>query len=383
MSRFKFLQKQLKMNYRTFCTKIMKLDLNEPLITGFKYEPNYNKNNDLNKLESIQINKMDLINKYGFDLRDLRLLNAKGLMNSYEYASPCFFVRKKAFIIHFLELTAIISYNNCYLFNYQPNNGELISHKNMNNISNNNNNDNNNPIILNLIENLKKSYYNEKSSIMEVPFEFECLECVLKTIIALHREQLNILLNEYNQVKQQKLGFYDYDISMLKIKLSKQENKSKLECDSIKYLLNNDDDLMDMHLTYFKDINNNNNNIASNIFDHSKLEYLLENYLWQFEEINSSIHVILNEIMLYENNLKYNINKQRNDILKMNLKLSCLTCSISFGALFCGAYGMNLINYMESNNYAFYCIAPIFCIGFPMIMYSRFKKYLMNQNIII
>merc|ERR1712024_235727 len=118
-----------------------------------------------------------------------------------------------------------------------------------------------------------------------------------------------------------------------------------------------------------------------NIKEDKQLELLLENYLWQFDEILDRLQLLLDEMQMNERSVGFLINKQRNDIIRMNLKLSVLTCGFAGGALCSGIFGMNLLSQIEAHPYAFWISAATFGYLIPLTIWRHFKVVLKSKNI--
>eukprot|EP01083_Nonionella_stella_P057982 151982_1 len=335
-------------------------------------------------LDEIEISKLELSEKFGFELRDLRALqNVNRLVPdrarlspiNYKYGSPTFFVRPHAFLAHLGSITALISSDECYLFNVMPE-------------SNGNNgydSDSEQPqdtkqSVIESFNILNKFDAKLRSTLIlnNLPFEFHCLEAVCKAVVSKHRN--NVMRIE--QVCDQILNHQAHNkyisnteannISNTKIELVHGITSAKACVDALHELLNNPDDLATMYL---------NEDNKGNIKEDKQLELLLENYLWQFDEILDRLQLFLDEISMYERSIGYLINKQRNDIIRMNLKLSVLTCGFAGAALPAAVFGMNLLSHLEAHPYAFWCGAAGFGCFIPFIVWRHFKIDLESKNI--
>ena len=364
----------------------------DPIISGLKLNLIYaNDGHLVPSLEEIQITKLELSQKFGFELRDLRALhnNNKSLPSSTsttsttsttmttssKYASPTFFVRQHAFLAHLTDITALISADKCYLFNIIMDNTPNMDDINEFDTGYDSDSDQASIPLDKPFNILNKFKAKLQSTLIfnTLPFEFHCLEGVCKAVVSKHRNNLSILEKSTNEIlhNREENGEGDDNISAVKLQLIQGITMTKSCVDALNELLNNSEDLDLMYLTNKK------------MSDNKQLELLLENYLWQFDEILDRLQLLLDEITMFERSRGFLINKQRNEIIRMNLKLSVLTCCFSCGALCTGIFGMNLLSTLETHPYAFWIGAAGFGAMVPMTVWRHFKIHLKHKNITI
>ncbi|ETO09610.1 magnesium homeostasis factor-like protein [Reticulomyxa filosa] len=116
---------------------------------------------------------------------------------------------------------------------------------------------------------------------------------------------------------------------------------------------------------------------------YDQLELIMENYLWQFEEIQHQMRLLLDEIEMHERTNNYVLNRNRNEIMRVNVQLTVLTMGISYCALLTSMFGMNLLSHFEDNPYIFWVIATSTGIIAPIAIYDWFKYRLKQKQILI
>ena len=79
--------------------------------------------------------------------------------------------------------------------------------------------------------------------------------------------------------------------------------------------------------------------------------------------------------------LELQIGLRRNRILQFELLMMMATFAIATGALLSGFFGMNLLNHLEQNTYAFYAVTAFVAINIAIVLVlcMRYAKF---QNIL-
>ena len=103
------------------------------------------------------------------------------------------------------------------------------------------------------------------------------------------------------------------------------------------------------------------------------------------DKINADMRIFecTNNFLVDERSIGFLINKQRNEIIRMNLKLSVLTCGFAGGALCASLFGMNLLSSIENHPYIFWPSAFVFGAMIPFTVWRHFKIDLNTKNITI
>merc|ERR1712176_944747 len=132
------------------------------------------------------------------------------------------------------------------------------------------------------------------------------LEAVCKAVVSKHRNNLFRIERVCDRILNTEQGHSvnfpnQQSISSTKIRLVQAHSAAKACVDAINELLNNPDDLQAMYLT----------NKAVDIKEDKSLELLLENYLWQFDEVLDRLTLLLEEVSMHERSIGFLINKQR------------------------------------------------------------------------
>ena len=90
---------------------------------------------------------------------------------------------------------------------------------------------------------------------------------------------------------------------------------------------------------------------------------------------------MLDEVTMHERSIGFQVNQQRNEIIRMNLKLSVLTYGFAGGALYASIFGMNLQSYLEMHPHAFWPVAVSVGVAFPLMVWRHFKAFLKTKHI--
>ena len=76
-----------------------------------------------------------------------------------------------------------------------------------------------------------------------------------------------------------------------------------------------------------------------------------------------------------ESSIATTLDKQRNELMVLNLNLNLLTACFAVGGLGTGLFGMNLENGMSTDSGAFIAFAILFAIVLPMTIFIAFNLY--------
>ena len=137
----------------------------------------------------------------------------------------------------------------------------------------------------------------------------------------------------------------------------------------LKHVLENDEDLAAMYLTY-----NATTGTERAREEHEEVEILLENYLQRYEEILNSA----NELQMYVNStedwLRIRIDSHRNKLIHITLLFTMGTFSVGSSTLISSAFGMNLLSGFEHHP-LFFCKTHLFHFVCESVLTPFLKFY--------
>lgn len=308
-------------------------------------------------VKSSEVSKQQLANELGVPIRDLRIVDP----SFPTQIQAVFLARNKAILFCVENIKVIIRYNEAVVFS--PYQKEVMQYV---------------PALQNHI-----SQYNseakinglEADNIPPTRFEHLVLEATLNiacnnlyrkvrslapavatTLNGLRAESKSLGLDSLQQTQVDEL-------LPLKNKLDELIKRVKEIRRAINDVLNNDEDLALMYLpSDVEDYSGTDASTSTSVghrtgTDTINLEMLFENYLMQVEWIGSDVEEILDEITNTEENVVLQLDLLRNRILRFELLLSIASFVVTFGALFTGLFGMNLLNHLEANKYMFYTVS--------------------------
>eukprot|EP00088_Acartia_fossae_P025069 TRINITY_DN25935_c0_g1_i1.p1 TRINITY_DN25935_c0_g1~~TRINITY_DN25935_c0_g1_i1.p1 ORF type:complete len:451 (+),score=50.32 TRINITY_DN25935_c0_g1_i1:123-1475(+) len=131
-------------------------------------------------------------------------------------------------------------------------------------------------------------------------------------------------------------------------------------------LLSNDEDMVGLYLTHRR----------TKTSEHEEVELLLESYLADLDDIQSSIKRIKERIEDTNHFIAAHLDTARNKMIRMSLFMEMGTLSIGSGALIAGIFGMNLTHGLEEHPTAFYATMG----GISAIMFTMFTKFRANYQ---
>ncbi|SOV78056.1 metal ion channel - Mg2+, Co2+ and Ni2+ [Plasmodium sp. gorilla clade G3] len=217
--------------------------------------------------------------------------------------------------------------------------------------------------------NVENNFYRYKGNIS---FEFLCLDICMQLSIKEYENYLdtiNITLRQKIELQQKKEE--NIEINMLTNNLLKEMMKIKNKLQKLSNLLNalrsniekilkNETDMKNMYLTTLNKISINK------IKDYSDLEILLETHLQLTDELSGELENMEEKITHYEELMRLNLDYNRNKFILLNAKISFSTLFCSICAVITSLFGMNLKNFIEHNDYAFF-IVSIFITSWSIV----------------
>ncbi|SBS83570.1 magnesium transporter, putative [Plasmodium ovale curtisi] len=181
-------------------------------------------------------------------------------------------------------------------------------------------------------------------SIKEYENDLEKINIKIKEIILLQKKKEN---KEINMLNNKSLK------DMMKIKniLQKLSNLLNVLRSNIEKILKNKIDMKNMYLSYL------NKYMIENLKDYNDLEILLETHLQLTDELYSELENMEEKITHYEELMRLNLDYNRNKLILLNAKISFSTLFFSICSVITSLFGMNLKNFVENNDYAFFLVS--------------------------
>ncbi|UPL02817.1 hypothetical protein LCI18_013751 [Fusarium solani-melongenae] len=286
-----------------------------------------------------ELQKTDLIAKYGLLPRDLRKVDSSTL--------PHVSVRPSSILLNILHLKVLIKHDRVLMFDVF---GSQTSHA-------------------------QSAFIHSKT----LPFEFRTLEAVLTSVIS----QLEVEFETVRQPIVELLGDLEDTIDREKLRellvLSKRvgsfEQRGRLVRGALNELLDTDEDLAAMYLT----------ERASSIYrqkdDHADVELLLEAYHKLCDELVQDAADLIASIRNTEDIISAILDANRNSLMLLDLKLNVGGLGLAVGTFFAGLWGMNLVNYFEEAPWGFAAVSGASVAGSLLIaVYGLFKIRRIQQG---
>ncbi|CAD6938509.1 unnamed protein product, partial [Tilletia laevis] len=278
--------------------------------------------------------KIDLCLQHGLEPRDLRKVDSR-----IPNLVPTILARKQAFLVNILHIRALIKRDTVFLFDsYGSSDTTLHS-----------------AFVYNLEHNLRAPVSSNK-----LPFEFRALETALSSALDALRSELYLTSDMVHYLLES---------------LESQINQENLGRD-------NDEDMALMYLT---DAQAGNPRVPNNS-SVEELELLLESFEKQVEEVVSEAESMASNIQNTQEVVELILDSNRNDLLNLDLRTSLTTLAVSSGTLVSGLFGMNLVNYLESNPHGFLGVsafvglltASVMAMGWRML--ARLRRVGLGQG---
>lgn len=177
----------------------------------------------------------------------------------------------------------------------------------------------------------------------------------------------NITSEISNNNENIKNGNYNYTSFInLQSKLINLEYRIKELKNITEEIINNKEDIRE--ILFIKNEKND-----KEIIDY--VEEMFDNYFLKFQDLENDINRLTREMDNTQKIVNMNLLKQRNFYAIFHTYISMITLSLSFGSFIGSMFGMNLNNYLEENDYAFYItlIGTLFFV--ILICYIQFKFF--------
>lgn len=244
-------------------------------------------------------------------LRDLRQIDPSFT------ARPAIWVREEALVVSLEPIRAIILSDRLFVFNPDH------------------------PKVKNALFNIEKRLSHNTDD-MFMPFEFRALEGILIHIclvlesdfLAIEpvlRNTLGILPNQISNEQLERLRLYEQQLNHFFARVRKVQS-------AIQTVLDEDEDMAEMYLTEKR----KTPGVTRNALDHDEAEMLLENYLQTVDDLTNRAGLLNQAIDDTENLIEIHLDTMQNSVLLVDLMISAISTTLSFGALMTAIFGMNL-----------------------------------------
>ncbi|KAH6879465.1 hypothetical protein B0T10DRAFT_496480 [Thelonectria olida] len=205
------------------------------------------------------------------------------------------------------------------------------------------------------------------SAFVNLPYELRVLEAALSSVTStleaeyiLTRQQvsesLDSLDKDENIIHSELRSMLD-----LMRNLARIEDHARHVRTAIQEVLNEDQDMADMHLT---DKRAGKRHATQ---DHQDVEYLLEAYYKASDAVVQKAASLGRYTKQTEETIHSILNVRRNQILVLETKIEIIILGLAAATLLAGLYGMNVVNYFEESEYAFGILSSICVVGTALI----------------
>ncbi|EHY59975.1 magnesium ion transporter [Exophiala dermatitidis] len=202
----------------------------------------------------------------------------------------------------------------------------------------------------------------EASNASALPFELRAVEAALVAVLSTLREELISARYEAEHSARELrlesgLAFVGLDLLFERSRrLGQIEQKARLVRETIREVLDSDEDLAAMYLT------DTARGHPHPVSDHQEAEYMLEAYHKAADTLVESAAGAIAVIRKKENTFRSALAVQRNQIMFLEARIAIHTLGLAAGTLVAGLFGMNLINYAEENPLGFPVVTTICCV---------------------
>lgn len=214
----------------------------------------------------------------------------------------------------------------------------------------------------------------EVGDVPELPYELRAVETALLAVLSrLHRDFVDARTKSEEAARNLRVDSGAGSIGLDHVfertqTLAKIEQKARLVRDTIREVLDADEDLAGMYLS---------DSLAGkphDIADHQEAEYMLEAYHKAADTLVESSQAMVDVLRKKENTFRSSLAVQRNQIMFLEARIAIHTLGLASGTMIAGLFGMNLVNYLEESPYGFF-----FITGFCVVLSSVFSMYGMRS----
>ncbi|QKX57652.1 uncharacterized protein TRUGW13939_04770 [Talaromyces rugulosus] len=310
-----------------------------------------------------QSTKLDIANSYGLSTRDLHVFDLPSDGFSH------ILVRENTILVHLFDLRLLVQHDHALLFNVTEStsndsynsqylNGDRTQKESLSN---------SNTVSRVFRHNLEgKAYSDDEHATLLTgqPYELRVVEAALASVASVLRAEYVLTDQQVSDsLKMSDLSILDADESLvhtelnlildLTRKISGIKQRSSQVRDIAQELLNEDEDMANMHLT---DKHAGKPHAAQ---DHQDVEYLFEAYFKATEAVVQDATILMKNIQRTEETIKSSLSVRRNQLMLLEVKIEILMLALAGATLIAGWYGMNVVNYLEGDKNAFAAILVV------------------------
>lgn len=310
-----------------------------------------------------QSTKLDIANSYGLSTRDLHVFD----LPTDEF--PHILVRESTILVHLFDLRLLVQHDHALLFqvtestSYDSGNSQYLNGERPREDSLANSNTVSHVFTHNL-EAKVRSDDEQAGPLTKQPYELRVVEAALASVAAVLRAEYVLAKQQVsNSLKMGDLSTLDADESLVHTELNlildltrkifAVKQRSTQVRDIAQELLNEDEDMANMHLT---DKHAGKPHAPQ---DHQDVEYLFEAYFKATEAVVQDATILMKNIRRTEETIKSSLTVRRNQIMLLEVKIEILMLALAGATLIAGWYGMNVINYLEEDKNAFAAIIVV------------------------
>ncbi|KAH3680049.1 hypothetical protein WICPIJ_008430 [Wickerhamomyces pijperi] len=312
------------------------------------------------ELNSESIKKSNLISEYELFPRDFRKLEKNHIKSSSggtaittSDMTPSISVRRNSILINLLNINCLIKSN------------EMIIFDDLNSTAESNSSHTRSEFLKDLEMRLR---VNES----DLPYEIKAFESVLISIVKNLNSEMKVIttvtngiINELEQnISRENLRF----LLIQNKKISNFQRKTTLIRDCIDEVLDNDEDLANIYLT------DKQAGQQRSIEDHQEIEMLLESYYAHLDEIVQTVTHVISNVKTTEEIINIILDSNRNQLMVLGLRFSIGLLSLGCGMFVASAYGMNLENFIEEDNYGMPLVIGVSTIAIIVLFAYSIKS---------
>ena len=274
------------------------------------------------------VHKLSFTNKYGLLLRDLRL------ESSFSKNGASVLVRPGAVLFKLENVSILISSSALYLLSIDDKSVEFMN---------------------SLTSKISKD---ENGS----SFEMCAFEAVLDSFCSSISNRVYTLRKQTKDFVKSGFTLGDARILLLRNEMGNLVQLLSEFERSLQDVLNSDEDLAGMYLSSTR-----------TKAEHYEVEILMENYLREVLRLKSEVLRFKDSIDAAENSLHKELATARNEMMKLELRMSMITASLASGAFVGTMFGMNLPHHLEGA-YAFYCVLGFSSLTSGLVYWNSFRR---------
>ena len=214
----------------------------------------------------------------------------------------------------------------------------------------------------------------ESADVPELPYELRAVEAALVAVLSTLRRELIEARDAAEESAENLrldsgLGAIGLDLVFERTRrLAKIEQKARLVRDTIRDILDTDEDLAGMYLS------DRRAGRPHATADHQEAEYMLEAYHMAADTLVESAQASIDVLRKKENTFRSSLAVQRNQIMFLEARIAIHTLGLATGTLVAGLFGMNLVNYFEEHPYGFPVVT-----GVCVVLSTMFSMYGMRM----